>query len=139
MSQEKSWLGKILASILGLFASKWPEFVAKLFTKIPDEVKEKVSLAVKIVQNIKAFIDSPAADLITSVIPGNVDDNIKIWLRKVLPVILEKYHLDGGSALSPEESHSIATNITQELTGLSFGQSALTTEVVYQSMKESPI
>ncbi len=136
MSQEKTWLGKILASILGLFASKWPEFVAKLFTKIPDEVKEKVSLAVQIVQNIKAFIDSPAADILTAIIPSEVDDNIKIWLRKVLPIILEKYNVINQSALTPEASHLIATNLTQELTGLSFGQSALTAEVVYQESKK---
>jgi len=133
MSQEKTWLGKVLASILGLFASKWPEFVAKLFTKIPDEVKEKVSLAVKIVNSIKFFIESPTADLITAIIPGDTDDKIKEWLRIFLPKLLEKYNVLNKSTLTPEASHLIATNITQELTGLSFGQSALTTEVVYQN------
>lgn len=133
MSEQKSWLGKILASILGLFASKWPEFVGKLFTKIPDEVKEKVSLAVKIVNSIKVFLESPTADLITAIIPGETDDNIKEWLRVFLPKLLERYNVINQSSLSPEASHLIATNITQELTGLSFGQSALTTEVVYQN------
>jgi len=135
MSEQKSWLGKILASILGLFASKWPEFVGKLFTKIPDEVKEKVSLAVKIVNSIKVFLESPTADLITAIIPGETDDNIKEWLRVFLPKLLERYNVINQSSLSPEASHLIATNITQELTGLSFGQSALTTEVVYQNTK----
>lgn len=133
MSEKKTWLGKILASILGLFASKWPEFVGKLFTKIPDEVKEKVSLAVKIVNSIKVFLESPTADLITAIIPGETDDNIKEWLRVFLPKLLERYNVINQSSLSPEASHLIATNITQELTGLSFGQSALTTEVVYQN------
>jgi len=133
MSEQKSWIGKILASILGLFASKWPEFVGKLFTKIPDEVKEKVSLAVKIVNSIKVFLESPTADLITAIIPGETDDNIKEWLRVFLPKLLERYNVINQSSLSPEASHLIATNITQELTGLSFGQSALTTEVVYQN------
>jgi len=133
MSEQKSWLGKILASILGLFASKWPEFVGKLFTKIPDEVKEKVSLAVKIVNSIKDFLESPTADLITAIIPGETDDNIKEWLRVFLPKLLERYNVINQSSLSAEASHLIATNITQELTGLSFGQSALTTEVVYQN------
>lgn len=133
MSEQKSWLGKILASILGLFASKWPEFVGKLFTKIPDEVKEKVSLAVKIVNSIKLFLESPTADLITAIIPGETDDNIKEWLRVFLPKLLERYNVINQSSLSAEASHLIATNITQELTGLSFGQSALTTEVVYQN------
>ena len=135
MSEQKSWLGKILASILGLFASKWPEFVGKLFTKIPDEVKEKVSLAVKIVNSIKVFLESPTADLITAIIPGETDDNIKEWLRVFLPKLLERYNVINQSSLSPGASHLIATNITQELTGLSFGQSALTTEVVYQNTK----
>ena len=133
MSENKTWLGKILASILGLFASKWPEFVGKLFTKIPDEVKYKVSLAVKIVNSIKVFLESPTADLITAIIPGETDDNIKDWLRVFLPKLLERYNVLNKSSLTPEASHLIATTITQELTGLSFGQSALTTEVVYQN------
>lgn len=132
-NQKKTWLGSVLAAIISVFASNWESFTAKAYKKIPDELKEKVSLAVVIVENIKKFIDSPVADAITAIIPGTVDDQIKEKLRVFLPVLLDKYNALNQESLKPDASHIIATEITQELTGLSFGQSALTTEVVYQN------
>ena len=133
MENQKSWLGKALQAIISLFEAGWEKFVGKAYNKIPDELKEKVSLAVKIVESIKVFIESPTADILTAIIPTTIDDELKVWLRKVLPIILDKYKVISQSKLTPEASHLIATNITQELTGLKFGQAALTTEVVFQN------
>lgn len=135
MSEKKTWIGKVLAAIIEVFASNWQSFVAKLWKKVPDELQEKVSLAVKIVEAIKVWVESPTADILTAIIPGDLDDKLKDWLRLILPVILEKYNVVNQSKLAPEASHIIATNITQELTDLSFGQAALTTEVAYQNLK----
>lgn len=133
MSQEKTWIGKILSAIISVFAENWQSFVQKLFKKIPDELKEKISIGILIVENIKKFIDSPVADILTAIIPGDLDDKIKDHLRLILPLILEKHNIINQTELKPEGAHIIATNINQELTGLSFGQTALTTEVVYQN------
>lgn len=133
MENQKSWLGKILAGIIELFASNWQSFAAKLFNKIPDELKEKISIGIIIVENIKKFIESPAADFVTAIIPGDLDDKIKEKLRFILPIIWEKYNIISQNKLKAEESHIIATTINKEITGLSFGQTALTTEVVYQN------
>lgn len=136
MENQKSWLGKILASIIELFASNWESFAVKLFKKIPDELKEKISIGIVIVENIKKFIESPAADFLTAIIPGDLDDKIKDKLRFILPVIWERYNLANQTKLKAEASHIIATNINKEITGLSFGQTALTTEVAYQAFKK---
>lgn len=134
MSEEKkTWLGRLIQSILDVFATKWPDFVTSLWRKVPEELKEKLNLVVEVVNNIKKFVDSPTADLITDIIPGEIDDHLKDWLRKVLPIILDKYNVVNQTVLNPEESHLIATELTKELTGLSFGQSALTIEVAYQN------
>lgn len=133
MSDKKTWLGQIIADLLETFKTKWPDFFVKIFNKIPDELKEKIAIGIVIVENIKKFIDSPLADIVTSIIPGSVDDKIKERLRIILPVILERYNVANQSKLTPEASHLIATNINQDLTGLSFGQTALTTEIVYQN------
>jgi len=136
MENQKGWLGKILASIIELFASNWESFAVKLFKKIPDELKEKISIGIVIVENIKKFIESPAADFLTAIIPGDLDDKIKDKLRFILPVIWERYNLANQTKLKEEASHIIATNINKEITGLSFGQTVLTTEVAYQNFKK---
>lgn len=139
MSEEKkrSFIGAILHELLEAFKANWEKFANRTWGKVPEDIREKVSIAVHIVNNIKKFVDSPVADFITSIIPGEIDDKIKVYLRTVLPIILEKYKVVSGDDLTAEDSHLIATNITKELTDLSFGQSALTTEVGYQNLKDS--
>lgn len=135
MSTEKTFIGKILAAILSAFKENWFSFAKKTWGKVPDELKEKVSIGVLIVENIKKFVDSPIADLITSIIPGNLDDNLKDYLRVLLPEILSKYNeLNDSKEYSSKTLHNIATDITHSLTDMSYGQSALTTEIAYQAI-----
>lgn len=135
MSTEKSFFGKIIAAILSVFAENWETFVAKLWRKVPDELQDKVSIGVRIVENLKVVIDSPMADVVTSIIPGDLDDKLKDYLRILLPKILEKY--GSITSISNKTAHNIATDINQDLTGLSYGQAALTTEVAYNAMKNA--
>jgi hypothetical protein len=142
---EKTFIGKILAEILEFFKANWFTFAKKTWKKVPEELKEKVSIGVMIVENIKKIIDSPVVDLITNLIPGELDDKVKDYLRKILPVILESYtelnysekYSNMNNYTLPDEIksktlHNIATDITHSLTDMSYGQSALTTEVCYQ-------
>lgn len=133
MSEQKTWLGQIIADLLETFKINWPKFVASLWPKVPKELQEKVSIVIRVVENIKNFVDSPAADFLTTVIPGDVDDKIKDWLRKVLVDFNVK---DGYILNDYGHLHLIATHLTSDLTGLSFGQSAITTEVAYQAFKK---
>lgn len=135
MSTEKSFFGKIIAAILSVFAENWETFVAKLWRKVPDELQDKVSIGVRIVENLKIVIASPMADVVTSVIPGDLDDKLKDYLRILLPKILEKY--GSITTISNKTAHNIATDINHDLTGLSYGQAALTTEVAYQNLKNA--
>jgi hypothetical protein len=77
----KSLLKKILNSI------------KKLFTDIPAELKSAIHIGVVIAENVKLFIDSPAADVLTAIIPGSIDDKIKDLLRSKLPLILSELKL----------------------------------------------
>ena len=75
------------------FLSKiWAEIKA-LFEGIPSELKTAIHIGVEVTQNIKNFVDSPAADVLTTIIPGDIDDEIKNWLRAKLPGILTKLKL----------------------------------------------
>ncbi len=130
-----------LKGVLSLFIDNFPAFVKRLFGKIPSELKEKFAVIINVVENIKHFVDSPATDLLTTVIPGTADDKLKEWLRKALPKLLEQLGylqndiltLSSDKDIKSAQLHSIAVLLNKELTGSSFGQAAITTEVVYQN------
>ena len=73
---------------------KWFEklkaWIRKTFNKVNEQLKIIIPIGIEIVENMKKFVDSPTADVLTSIIPGTVDDQIADLLRKVLPKILLK-------------------------------------------------
>lgn len=135
MSTEKTIFGKIIAAILSVFAENWQSFASKLWNKVPDELQDKVTIGVRIVEKLKDIVNSPTADIITSLIPGDLDDKIQDYLKELLPKILEQY--GAITSVDARLSHNIATDINKDLTGLSYGQSALTTEIAYQNLKSA--
>lgn len=134
MTEKKTIFGKIFQAIIDVFAGNWQSFVAKLWNKVPDDVKEKVNVGIRVVELFKKFVESPTADFITAIIPGDLDDKLKEHLREWF----EKWpELKDHDVNEPSHMHSLATIINKELTGLSFGQAALTTEVAYQNFKKN--
>jgi hypothetical protein len=71
-----NWLKKIWKSI------------KSLFNRISPDIKEAIHLGVVVTENMKIFVDSPAADILTVLIPGDTDDKIKVALRSALPALL---------------------------------------------------
>lgn len=130
-----------LKGVLSLFINNFPAFVEKLFKKIPDELKEQLSLIITVVNGVKKFVDSPLADVLTAIIPTQLDDNVKDWLRLRLPDVLEKLNLvnDGIISLSEDKAvrgaqlRSISSVLTSELTGMPEDQAAITSQVVYKN------
>jgi hypothetical protein len=70
------------------FLKKIWEGIKKAFEKLAPELKSAIHIGVTVVDNIKNFVDSPGADILTALIPGDLDDKIKIRLRATLPKIL---------------------------------------------------
>jgi len=78
----------------------WAE-IKTLFDGFPAEMQIAVHIGVIVTENIKNFIDSPAADVLTAIIPGDIDDDIKNWLRAKLPAVLTELKLaDSCSGLT---------------------------------------
>lgn len=102
-----TWLQKIWRSI------------QNLFNHIPAELKTALHTGVVVTENIKTFVDSPAADILTTLIPGDTDDRIKATLRTALPGILIQLKLADScsSASTPEQITSCAIKTLQSLTG----------------------
>jgi len=135
----KTLFGKALEAILSLFKENWFEFITKLWKKIPSELQEKLVDIVEIVERIKTYVDSPVVDFIASVIPGDKDDKIVSTLRAILRSIIEELKLidTPSSELKATDLQSIATRLTQEVTGLPFGQAAITIENTYQNYQKN--
>lgn len=55
--------------------------------------KVAIHWGVVITENMKNFVESDAADILTMLIPGQLDDKIKLKLRAALPDILIKLKL----------------------------------------------
>lgn len=104
---------------LGSFLSKIWAHIKKVFEGLPSELKSAIHIGVVVTDNIKNFIESPGADILTAIIPGEVDDDIKVWLRAKLPSILVELKLaDSCSGLTdPADITTCAVKVLQGLTG----------------------
>lgn len=103
----KSFLSKIWNEIKNLFAS------------IPVELKTAIHIGVIVAENIKTFVDSPAADILTTLIPGDIDDKIKDVLRSKIPLILSELKLvdDCQNITDPTQLTTCAIKALQGLDG----------------------
>jgi hypothetical protein len=93
--------------------------IQNLFNHIPAELKAAIHTGVVVTENIKTFVDSPAADILTTLIPGETDDRIKAALRTALPGILIQLKLADScsSASTPQQITICAVKTLQSLTG----------------------
>lgn len=57
---------------------------------IPQEVKEKAEIALKVTRCIKAVLESPVADIITAIIPTDIDDRLKTKAIAALGKVIDR-------------------------------------------------
>lgn len=93
--------------------------IRDLFAKFPEELKKAVHVGVVITENLKKFVDSGVADVITAIIPGEWDDNLKAKLRQQLPIILTNLKLADSCAdeTDPDKIVACAIKTLQSIEG----------------------
>src|SRR3569833_1497668 len=91
--------------------------IKSLFDGIPAELKTAIHIGIEVTENINTFVDSPAEDIITAIIPGDIDDEVKSWLRAKLPAILTELKLADscGKLADPAEITKCAVQVLQGL------------------------
>lgn len=62
--------------------------IENIFVALPTDIKVALHIGILITENIKTFVDSSAADLLTMLIPGDLDDIMKDKLKISLPILL---------------------------------------------------
>ncbi|QKJ28467.1 hypothetical protein HQ865_01385 [Mucilaginibacter mali] len=104
---------------LKTFLAKIWAGIKSLFDKIPADLKTAIHIGVLVTENVKKFTDSPVADILTVLIPGDIDDKIKEILRKQLPVILTELKLADECAglTDPAEITACAVKVLQNMDG----------------------
>ncbi len=65
------------------------KFLSTLFSKAKRLVENFVRPAVATVENIKKIVDNPLVDIVTGIIPGNIDNYIIEKIRLHLPTVLQ--------------------------------------------------
>jgi len=104
---------------LGTFIHKIWLGVKKLFSGLKQELKDAIHIGVVIVDAMKTFVFSPEADILTAIIPGNLDDAIKTKLREFLPRIVTEMKLADrcGQLTDPNEILKCAIQTLQTIEG----------------------
>ncbi|MBE9584221.1 hypothetical protein IM792_07155 [Mucilaginibacter sp. JRF] len=82
-------------------------FIKNLFSNMSADLKKAIEIGVIVTENLKAIIDLPVVDALTAVIPGEIDDKLKLWLRQALPQILIRLKL----AVSDDEDAIITASV----------------------------
>lgn len=67
-----------------MFCTKMRKKVRLLLNRFDRYVEEHVATALHITTTLKSMLESPVADILTAIIPGNADDIIKRQLIKAL-------------------------------------------------------
>jgi hypothetical protein len=99
------------------FLNKICNEIKSIFVNIPTELKTAIHIGVVVTEAVKTFVESPAADVLTAIIPGDIDDDVKTLLRAKLPIILTELKLaDKCGALT--DTNKITACAIQTLQGL---------------------
>jgi len=132
---------------MGTIVGNFLRTIKRLFLLLTAEVKKQMPEIIQTVNNIKNFVDSPDCDVLTAIIPGTLDDTLKVLLRKYLSDLLKALNTSNNIAnlptlndqhkaiiqeiqLSPDSArdilyHGIAAKLTEAITGKTWSESIL--------------
>lgn len=74
-------------SLKSFIAGIWSA-IKGLFHNLAEEEKKLLPIVISVINKIKDVADSPVADVVAALIPGDVDDHIRAKLQDFIPKIL---------------------------------------------------
>lgn len=89
-----------------MFCSKFMSAVRKWWKKVDDTLIEAAKQSVKIVNNIKQFLESDTAITLTKIIPGDYDESVRVGLIIILKGFLQ------DSALASDRTRNADSLLT---------------------------
>jgi len=93
--------------------------IKNLFTHIPAELQQAVHIGVVVTENLKNFVNSQEVDILTTIIPGNIDNTLVAILRTGLPKVLTELKLVDSTynLTDPEQITIAAIKVLQDMDG----------------------
>lgn len=79
-----------------MFCTKFKLRIRKLLSQFDNLLESNIDTALYITTRLKQLLASPAADLLTAIIPGNVDDIIRRQLIYTIDKVLEGLTIAGN-------------------------------------------
>lgn len=102
-------------------AAKIKAWLKDKFDKGFDIAKKNSLVAVQVTNKLKEVINSPIADLVTALIPGELDNELKYKLRKVLPEVAAKIAITHNIIQATEDPTTALTKIKEYIESLGGG------------------
>ena len=103
------------------FFNRIGQFFSKLWKGLLPDLKKAVHIGVVVVDAIKNFdsLNPEVLDILTAIIPGDLDDKIKDKIREKLPSILIELRLVDATLnlTDPQEIVKAAVQTLQQLSG----------------------
>ena len=91
------------------------DFIQKWIGISFEFAKDNSGVAVDVTNKIKEIVESPVADIVTAIIPSDIDDKIKNKLRLVLPVVAEKMAIMHGILQVSDSNNNTVALIIEHL------------------------
>ena len=136
MSEKKTILGKAVEAILSIFKTNWKEFLVKLWSKVPADLKIELLEIVSLVNLLKKYADLTLFDAIVAMTKTEKDNQFLAWARKTLDKIATEYDIQNTLVkdLRRGDWQTIAAETTAEAYNMPYGQAAMTIENAYQNL-----
>lgn len=101
------------------FITRLWDHIKQLFGSLPHDLKVAIHIGVTVVDAMKTVLDSGVTDVLTAIIPGDIDDKVKDWLRAKIPTILIELKLADQCAglTDPNEITACALGVLQKIDG----------------------
>jgi hypothetical protein len=91
------------------------DFVRNKYKSLFDLVRINSETAVKVTAKLKEIVESPITDIITDIIPGDLDDKIHEKLKVVVPKIATKVAIAHGILSVETKDSDAVTSIIDHL------------------------
>lgn len=100
------------------FFSKIVSFLQTLFTNLDAWIHEHVQPSIELLQKIKEIVGNPLVDVITTLIPGTLDEKVRDWIMVNLTKAIDVLHAANDIESQPDFASKI-TKLIEYLRTLS--------------------
>lgn len=91
------------------------DFVKGKYQDLFELFRKNSEVAVKVTYALKSAVESPVVDIITDIIPGDLDDKIHEKLRFIVPIVAQKLAIAHGILKESETNSNAITAIVEYL------------------------